>query len=566
MTDLEAQDITTFSQLGLGEPVLKAIDELGFQTPTPIQAAAFGPAKAGRDIVARARTGTGKTAAFGLPLVDALIDPELGTQALILAPTRELALQSARQIETLGKYRNVSVVAVYGGASFEKQVKEIEGGKQIISGTPGRVLDHLKRKTINPESLKILVLDEADEMLSMGFAEEIQAIMSLLPKGRQTLLFSATIDSRVERLAERMNEPARIDLSSDAVGARGIDHFLFLVSGSGRIADLIRILDNDDPESAIIFCNTKAETENVAERLKAHGFEAAWLNGDLPQRERERVMSKAREGKIRFLVATDVAARGIDISHVTHVINFTFPQDPAQYVHRTGRTGRAGRTGTAFSLVSPQELGALYYLRLQYRIRPIERNVPGNIEQATAKERDLIDLLAEGLPTTHSQRSIAIAKRVLTHHEAESLVAGLVGTLLNEEADRTEEAASARRQKAPRPTPPPPAPQPHSTSPSSASSAASRGRPSRPKSLAPDRPDKGTAGLWLDIGSAHGVRERELVELAAQRSGLSKNQIEAVDIGTSATFIRASASALDVISSALDGYEYCEQMLWPERV
>ncbi len=558
MTDLEAEDIETFDQLELSAPILQAIEELGFTTPTPIQAAAYEPAIQGRDIVARARTGTGKTAAFGLPLVDRLIAPDQGTQALILAPTRELALQSARQIESLGKYRNVSVVAVYGGASFEKQVKEIKEGKQIISGTPGRVLDHLKRGTIDASSLKILVLDEADEMLSMGFAEEIQAIMSHLPEGRQTLLFSATIDDRVERLADRMHEPARIDLSSDAVGAHGIQHFLFHVSGAGRVDDLIRILDNDDPESAIIFCNTKAETESVAERLKSHGFEAAWLNGDLPQRERERVMGKAREGKIRFLVATDVAARGIDISHVTHVINFTFPQDPAQYVHRTGRTGRAGRTGTAFSLVSPQELGALYYLRLQYRIRPTERDVPGGVEQKTAAERDLVDLLAEGLASSPSKKHIELAKRVLTHHYSEDLVAGLIGTLLGGE-DRSEEAESARRQKAPTPAPAAAPPQPRSASPRPAAVT-------RPTNLGPARPVKDASGLWIDVGSAHGASPGDLRELLSERSGVRKSEIDDIDVEVSASFIRASGKTLDSLCAALDGVEYCERQLWPQRV
>ncbi len=381
----------TFDAIPLAPEVRRAIDEMGFVTPTPVQIAAFGPAAEGKDLVVQARTGTGKTAAFGLPLVDKRVRPDGGAQVLILAPTRELALQSSREIERLGVHRAIKAVAVYGGAPMEKQVRELEEGAQIVSGTPGRVLDHLRRGTIDGNALRILVLDEADEMLSMGFAEELNAIVEFLPKQRQTMLFSATIEESVQRLAARLlKDPVHLSLSSDQVGAQTISHFVYLVSGLGKTRDLVRIIEVENPESAIIFCNTKAVTEQVAAELAAAGFSADWLNGDLPQSQREAVLGSTRDGKLRFLVATDVAARGIDISHLTHVINYDFPQELEGYVHRTGRTGRAGRTGTAVSLIAGADLGSLYYLRLQYKIFPIERSLPSAGDLRTRQELDRV--------------------------------------------------------------------------------------------------------------------------------------------------------------------------------
>ena len=445
----------TFSAMNLSAPILKAIEEIGWDTPTPCQFQSFGPATAGRDLIVQSRTGTGKTAAFGLPLVNSRVSEEPKVQALILAPTRELALQSAREISRLGQYRNISTTAVYGGAPIEKQVRALADGAQIVSGTPGRVLDHLKRGTLNPEGLQVLVLDEADEMLSMGFAKELHAIMDMLPKERQTLLYSATVDGPVQRMGERhMTNPVHLQLSGDAVGALGVTHYVYMVTGAGRARDLVKIIENEDPESAIVFCNTKAETEQVAAYLQQAGYSAAWLNGDLAQSDRERVMKSTRDGELRFLVATDVAARGIDISHVTHVINFALPINIEQYVHRTGRTGRAGRTGTAMSLVAPQELGTLYYLRLQYSIFPIERSLPSAGEEKTRQEMDRVDMLKAALgahPT--SVTDLAVAKRLLTHADAERILAGFVGSFFGTKEDPDGEASSARRERKPRPAP-----------------------------------------------------------------------------------------------------------------
>ncbi|MFK7999842.1 MAG: DEAD/DEAH box helicase [Polyangiales bacterium] len=452
-TETPEEQELTFSAMNLSAPILKAIEEIGWDTPTPCQFQSFKPSSDGRDLIVQSRTGTGKTAAFGLPLVDSRVSEEPKVQALILAPTRELALQSAREISRLGQYRNIATTAVYGGAPIEKQVRALADGAQIVSGTPGRVLDHLKRGTLNAEGLKVLVLDEADEMLSMGFAKELHAIMDLLPKERQTLLYSATVDGPVQRMGERhMTDPVHLQLSGDAVGALGVTHYVYMVTGAGRARDLVKIIENEDPESGIIFCNTKAETEQVAAYLQKAGYSAAWLNGDLAQNDRERVMKSTRDGELRFLVATDVAARGIDISHVTHVINFALPVNIEQYVHRTGRTGRAGRTGTAMSLVAPQELGTLYYLRLQYSIFPIERSLPSVGEEKTRQETDRVEMLKAALGThPASDTDLAVAKRLLTHADAERILAGFVGSFFGTKADPDAEAAAARRERKPRP-------------------------------------------------------------------------------------------------------------------
>jgi ATP-dependent RNA helicase DeaD len=453
----------TFDVIPLSADVRRAIDAMGYLHPTPVQRAVFEAAAEGRSLVVQARTGTGKTAAFGLPLVDRLVRSAIkAVQALILVPTRELALQVSREIEQIGKFRDVGVVAIYGGASMTKQIEAVQAGAQIVVGTPGRVLDHLRQRTLDPSGIRVLVLDEADEMLSMGFARELNAILETLPKKRQGLFFSATIPGDIERLANNhLTDPEIVTLSSDQVGALQIAHFVYVMRDGDKVGQLVRILDVEDPESAVIFCNTRDETQKVAEALKNRGFDADWLNGDLPQNDRERVMAATKQGRLRFLVATDVAARGIDISHLTHVINHDFPETAEQYVHRTGRTGRAGRTGTAISIIGPKDIGNLYLLRLTYKIRPIERQLPSAGELKTRAEMDLLQLFVDAFRNRPAHPDdLALARRLLTHDNAEQIVAGLLRDHLGARAgDVVAASAEARRARNPDPvTIPPPAP------------------------------------------------------------------------------------------------------------
>jgi ATP-dependent RNA helicase DeaD len=437
----------TFDVLPLSAEMRRALEDVGYTHPTPVQRAVFEPAVRGRDLVVQAQTGTGKTAAFGLPILDSLVKRGVHkVQALALCPTRELAIQVTRELEHLGKYRGVRPVAVYGGAPMPRQIELIRGGAQVLVGTPGRVLDHLRRKTLEPDSIRVLVLDESDEMLSMGFLPQITEILSYLPDSRQTLLFSATLPADIRRMAEtRLQKPEFITLSSDQVGALSISHFTYL-SYRDKLSNLVQILEIENPESAIIFCNTRDETKRVAAALTQQGYSADWLNADLAQNEREKVMAATRSGELRFLVATDVAARGIDISHLTHVINHDFPESAESYVHRTGRTGRAGRTGTALSLIEPSDIGNLYILRLTYKIRPIERQLPSAREVKTRQEADLVKLFVEAFASrqTHAD-DLALARRLLSHEQSEVILAGLLRDHLGARPDALEEATAARR-------------------------------------------------------------------------------------------------------------------------
>ncbi len=441
----------TFDILPLSAEVRRAVDDLGYTHPTPVQKAVFETASSGRDVVVQARTGTGKTAAFGLPVVDRLIDVQKAqAQVLILSPTRELALQINRELEGLSKYKGVRCTAVYGGAPMQPQVNAIKEGTQVIAGTPGRVLDHLERGTLNPQNITALVLDESDEMLSMGFLPQITKIMEQLPKKHQTLLFSATLPPDVKRIAEtRLTNPEFITLSGDHIGALSIEHYVYRSAGS-KSDELIQIIDIENPESAIVFCNTRDQTKRIALALKKQGFAADWLNADLAQNDREKVMKATREGKLRFLVCTDVAARGIDISHLTHVINADFPESTENYVHRTGRTGRAGKTGTAISLIAPQDVGNLYMLRLTYKIFPVERDLPRAGELQTRKEADLVDFLyAAFSKTTFSATDSSLARRVLTSDVAEVIVAGLLRDHLGGHPTAETKAEQSRREYLP---------------------------------------------------------------------------------------------------------------------
>lgn len=441
----------TFDVLPLSPELRETLVEMGYVHPTPVQIAVWEPATRGKDAVVQARTGTGKTAAFGLPIVDHIVKRSAAhVQVLALCPTRELALQVGAEIERLGKRKNVQVIAVYGGAPMPRQIEAIASGAQVVVGTPGRVLDHLRRGTLDPKGVRLLVLDESDEMLSMGFERELTAILDHLPKERQTLLFSATVPPDIERMAKKLRSPEYITLSGDHIGALEIDHFVYMVAAD-KLSSLVRVIEVENPESAIVFCNTKDETERVAQALSRQGYDADWLNGDLPQNDREKVMTATREGRLRFLVATDVAARGIDISHLTHVINHDFPQDAEGYVHRTGRTGRAGRTGTAISLITPRDIGGLYLLRLTYKIRPIEKQIPTPGDLKTRAEADLVAMLAEAFaPKGTHPDDLALARRLLSHDQFEAIVAGLLRDHLGARPTSQDEASAARRAQRPR--------------------------------------------------------------------------------------------------------------------
>ncbi len=356
----------TFAELGLGKELLAELAVLGYEEPTPIQKAAIVPLMEGRDLLGQAATGTGKTAAFALPILQRIGRTKAVANkpfALVLVPTRELAVQVSEAFHKYSKGLGISVVPIYGGQEFRRQIIGLDRGAHIVVATPGRALDHLRRETLDLSGLQTLVLDEADEMLDMGFAEDLELIMEATPKTRQTALFSATLPPRIASIAERhLRNPSRILIPRDK-GTKGsvpkVRQTAYIVPRSHKIAALGRVLDLESPKLALIFCRTRIEVDELADRLVGRGYRVEALHGGMSQVERDRVMKKARGAMVDLVVATDVAARGIDIDHLTHVVNFDVPSSPDSYVHRIGRTGRAGREGVAITLAEPRELRLL---------------------------------------------------------------------------------------------------------------------------------------------------------------------------------------------------------------
>ncbi len=351
----------SFMDLGLSAPVLRAVDDLGFATTTPIQAAAIPVAMSGRDILGQAQTGTGKTAAFGIPIIERVDVERNEIQAVVLTPTRELAMQVARDVAALAKHQHVKVGAIYGGQPIQKQIQLIAAGLHIVIGTPGRVIDHLRRRTVDFSSVQVAVLDEADEMLDMGFIDDIRTILRSIPRSRQTLLFSATMPTPILRLAERyMVDPEKINLSEFNLLVENTEHRYYEVDKVDAYEALADLVDFEGINRGLVFCNTRRETDELAARLKSGGYSALALHADMSQSERTSAMARFREGKVSLLVATDVAARGIDVFDLSHVINFHIPLSPEVYLHRIGRTGRAGRKGVAVTFIRGGEFHDLH--------------------------------------------------------------------------------------------------------------------------------------------------------------------------------------------------------------
>ncbi|HZW90336.1 MAG TPA: DEAD/DEAH box helicase [Myxococcaceae bacterium] len=367
-----------FEELALSPEIRRALVDRGYTHPTPVQAQAFDPVMQGKDLIVRSKTGTGKTAAFGLPLLEKMDPEDKAVRALVLCPTRELALQVAAELSDLGKHKGVRVSAIYGGASMKEQEDALESGSPIVVGTPGRIWDHIRRKNLKLQGCRHVVLDEADEMLNQGFYEEVTRILDQLPKDRQVLLFSATVPPEIQNLiSQYTTSPEMLMLSGDVLTVDHIHHIRYDVTDAyPKPRNLIYLLEMEEPDNAIVFCNTRDDTALVTAVLNRNGFDAELLNGDLPQKERERVMGKVKRGEVAFMVATDIAARGIDISDLQYVINYSLPEDPAVYLHRVGRTGRIGKKGTAINLVSGRELGTFSALEKKYGIKFEKREMP----------------------------------------------------------------------------------------------------------------------------------------------------------------------------------------------
>ena len=386
--------MTSFKVLGLSKPIVEALEDLGYEKPTPIQEISIPQILASdTDLIAFAQTGTGKTAAFSLPIIEQIDDKSKTTQAIILSPTRELAIQIARNIKEFSKnYKKINAVAVYGGASIDEQIRALNKGVQIVVGTPGRTVDLIKRKKLKLENIKWLVLDEADEMLNMGFKDDLDKVLKVTPDHKQTLLFSATFPKEVEAIARTyMTDPIEISAGKRNVGAENVSHEYYLVNERNRYAALKRIADVNPDIYGIVFCRTRRETKDIADKLIADGYNADALHGDLSQAQRDSVMQKFRKKQLQILVATDVAARGLDVNNLTHIINFKLPDQIESYTHRSGRTGRAGKKGISIAIMTNKEKHTLKQIEKKINKKFEQKQVPDGKEICKTQLFALID-------------------------------------------------------------------------------------------------------------------------------------------------------------------------------
>lgn len=432
----EYETLKTFYDFGLENRVVRAITELGFEEPTPIQEKTIPIALEGRDLIGQAQTGTGKTAAFSIPLINRISTTEQKIVGLILTPTRELAIQVSEEIAKLSRYKGVRSLPIYGGQDIQRQIRLLRNKPHIIIGTPGRLLDHINRKTIKLDDVSTVVLDEADEMLDMGFMEDITSILSLVPEERHTMLFSATMPTNIQKLAQQfLREPEQVSVIPKQISAPLIQQNYIEVQEKQKFDALTRLLDMESPELAIIFGRTKRRVDELAGALQKCGYAADGLHGDLSQHQRDTVMRKFRDNSIEVLVATDVAARGLDVSGVSHVINFDLPQDPESYVHRIGRTGRAGREGTAWTFVTPREIDHLYFIEKITRHKLTRKPLPSVAEALEGKQKIAAEKLLEIVDSKDYGEYKGMAIQLLEQYDSVQLLSAAFKLLIGEKSD-----------------------------------------------------------------------------------------------------------------------------------
>jgi ATP-dependent RNA helicase DeaD len=408
-------NLTKFRDLGLSEMMLNSLHKKGFEEPTPIQAKTIPFLLANKkDLIGKAQTGTGKTAAFGIPIIESIVPDSKKIQAIILAPTRELAIQVAEELSSFAEEQKIRIIAVYGGQPIERQISRLQRGVDIVVGTPGRILDHLERRTLDISKVSHVVLDEADEMLNMGFVDDIEAILKAAPKERRTVLFSATMPAHIERLAKQyMGEYEVISVAKDNIGKANIQQIYFEVPQSDKFEALFRIIDVEKSFYGLVFCRTKIDADEISHKLANRGCRAEAIHGDLSQGQREKVLQKFRAKQLTILVATDVAARGIDIDNLSHVINYSLPQDPESYVHRIGRTGRAGKTGIAITLITPSEYRKLVSIQRMSNMTITKQKVPNVADVVESKKQRIKNSILEIITAGNFADLMPIAEEIL---------------------------------------------------------------------------------------------------------------------------------------------------------
>lgn len=424
-----------FENLGLKENLLKAIKDMGFEEPSQIQAESIPVALAGFDIIGQAQTGTGKTAAFGCAIINKITPNRKAPKALILAPTRELAIQVNEELVRLGKHERLSVLPIYGGQPIDRQFRSLKQGVDVVVGTPGRVLDHIRRGTLKLDEIEFLVLDEADEMLNMGFIDDIEEIVSSIKCDRQTLLFSATMPDQIKRLAQRYmkKDLKHISIKKNSLTVSKISQYYFEIKHKDRFETLCRVIDFDEPNAAIIFCKTKKGVDELVDSMQSRGYVVEGMHGDMTQNHRMMTLKKFKDGTLDFLVATDVAARGIDVEGVTHVINYDLPQDNESYVHRIGRTGRANKEGIAYSLVTPREYITLKQIQKATKSTIHRKAVPTADEIFETKFKSIITDVKETVEEDDFSNFVPIATALDEEFNLVDVAAALMKMLFDKQ-------------------------------------------------------------------------------------------------------------------------------------
>ncbi|MFL2001764.1 MULTISPECIES: DEAD/DEAH box helicase [unclassified Microbacterium] len=533
----------SFSDLGLDASVLKALKDVGYETPSAIQAATIPPLLAGRDVIGMAQTGTGKTAAFALPILSQLDASQQKPQALVLAPTRELALQVCEAFERYASHlRGVNVLPIYGGQGYGTQLSALRRGVHVVVGTPGRIMDHLVKGTLDLSELKFLVLDEADEMLKMGFAEDVETILADTPADKQVALFSATMPAQIRRISQQyLRDPQEITVKNKTATSSNITQRYLNVSYPQKVDALTRILEVENFEGMIVFVRTKNETETLAEKLRARGYTASAISGDVAQAQREKTVNQLKSGKLDILVATDVAARGLDVDRISHVVNFDLPIDTESYVHRIGRTGRAGRTGDAISFVTPRERRMLANIERATR-QPLTQMQLPSVEDVNATRLTRFDeaITAALEQTARIDRFRDIIAHYVEHHDVpEADVAAALAVvsqgetplLLDPAQERTERFDRDDRTRTPR------------------NDRDDEGRPERR-----GRPSQANLVMYrLAVGKRHKVEPRQIVGALANEGGLRREDFGKIDIRPDFSLVELPADLPDDALNRLSG-------------
>jgi ATP-dependent RNA helicase DeaD len=499
-----------FKEMGLSPAVLRALEDMGFEEPSPIQAQTIPTIMEGRDMIGQAQTGTGKTAAFGIPIVERIDHRSRKVQALVLAPTRELAVQVAEELTKIGRHTVLRVLPIFGGQSYDRQIRALEHGVQVVIGTPGRVIDHIHRGTLKLDQVRMMVLDEADEMLDMGFIEDVEFILQQLPAERQTLLFSATVPPPIARLAQRyLNGPAHVVINPERLTVPQTEQWYYEVREHEKVEALSRVLDVEGAERTIVFCRTKRRVDELTEAMQARGYSAEAIHGDLNQTQRLRVLKRFKDGSTEILVATDVAARGLDIENVTHVVNYDLPQDLEGYVHRIGRTGRAGRSGTAISLLHPKEVRQLRMMERVLRIHIARRPVPTPADVAEKQRGALRARLAEEIDRGILPEYREVALELADEYDSVDVAAAAL-RLLNDRGRETKETASYGDTGA----------------------------------------ERGMVRLFMNLGRIDRVGPSDIVRGIAEGAGISGSVIGLIDIYDRFTFVEVPVDVAERVLAA----------------